>query len=302
VIGGTGALGRALTLRLALAGHEVWIGSRDPVKAAAAAVEVAAHIGGRVQGASIAEAGAAGAAAVETAHALGPEVRVVSALQTIGAEKLAAGAPIDADVLVAGDDAEAVETVRQILGEMGLRSWHVEIMRTAPGVVIARRRGGQVLANAGIDASNVPAAEEGGETVVLWPADPDASARALRAALQSRFGARIAVIVSDSVGRAWRMGTTGHAIGVAGMRPLRDRRGETDLFGRVLRATVIGVADEIAAAASLVIDEVDASEAEGLRANALQALVTGTVVHSGEDRVRLAREARDFAEGLKVAA
>ncbi|HEY3696666.1 coenzyme F420-0:L-glutamate ligase [Phenylobacterium sp.] len=128
-----------------------------------------------------------------------------------------------------------------------------EIMRVAPGVVIVRHRSGQVLANAGIDASNI--SHEGGERVLLWPADPDASAARLRRALEARFGIKLAVIVSDSLGRAWRMGTTGTAIGVSGLRPIRDRRGETDLFGRTLIATVIGVADEIAAAASLVMGE-----------------------------------------------
>jgi coenzyme F420-0:L-glutamate ligase/coenzyme F420-1:gamma-L-glutamate ligase len=130
----------------------------------------------------------------------------------------------------------------------------IEVMRVAPGVVITRRHGGHVLANAGIDASNV-GSEDGDEAVLLWPVDPDASARALRQAMKARFGAEVAVVISDSLGRAWRIGTTGHAIGVAGMKPLRDRRGETDLFGRELKATIIGVADEIAAAASLVIGE-----------------------------------------------
>jgi coenzyme F420-0:L-glutamate ligase/coenzyme F420-1:gamma-L-glutamate ligase len=128
-----------------------------------------------------------------------------------------------------------------------------EIMRVAPGVIITRHRTGHVLANSGIDASNVPGGTD--EQVLLWPLDPDASARRLRAALQTRFGVRLAVVISDSLGRAWRVGTTGSAIGVAGLKPLRDRRGETDLFGRELQATVIGVADEIAAAASLVIGE-----------------------------------------------
>lgn len=129
-----------------------------------------------------------------------------------------------------------------------------EVMRTAPNLIIVRHRLGHVLANAGIDASNVPAGEAG-EAVLLWPLDPDASARRLRQALQARFGVNIAVVISDSLGRAWRMGTLGTAIGSAGIRPIRDRRGESDLFGRVLQATVIGVADEIAAAASLVIGE-----------------------------------------------
>jgi coenzyme F420-0:L-glutamate ligase/coenzyme F420-1:gamma-L-glutamate ligase len=129
------------------------------------------------------------------------------------------------------------------------------VVRAVPGVVIARHRTGHVLANAGIDASNVPPLTDGGEAVLLWPEDPDASAVRLRAALQARFGVRLAVIVSDSLGRAWRMGTTGHAIGSAGLLPIRDRRGERDLFGRELMATVIGVADEIAGAASLVMGE-----------------------------------------------
>jgi coenzyme F420-0:L-glutamate ligase/coenzyme F420-1:gamma-L-glutamate ligase len=147
-----------------------------------------------------------------------------------------------------------------------------ELVRVVPGVIIARHRTGHVLANAGIDASNVPADQ--GPTVLLWPEDPDASARRLRAALEARFGVTVAVIVSDSLGRAWRMGTMGHAIGVAGLKPLRDRRGETDLFGRELQATVIGVADEIAAAASLAIGEA----AEGTPA----ALVRGATYERDE--------------------
>ena len=124
-----------------------------------------------------------------------------------------------------------------------------ELMRVAPGVIIARHRTGHVLANAGIDASNVGDGED--PSVLLWPQDPDASARNLRDALTAATGVRLAVIISDSLGRAWRVGT----MGSAGLKPLRDRRGEPDLFGRELQATVIGVADEIAAAASLVMGE-----------------------------------------------
>lgn len=154
-----------------------------------------------------------------------------------------------ADALASGKNPAVAELIRRE---------SAALMRVRPGVIIARHRLGHVLANAGIDASNV---EGGGDdAVLLWPADPDGSAAALREALEARFGVHLAVIVSDSLGRAWRIGTTGHAIGVAGMRPLRDRRGETDLFGRTLQATVIGVADEIAAAASLVMGE----GAEGL--------------------------------------
>jgi coenzyme F420-0:L-glutamate ligase/coenzyme F420-1:gamma-L-glutamate ligase len=455
-------LGKAIAIRLAAAGHEVWIGSRAADRAEVAAQEVAELTGGTVKGAAYADAAAAsdicflavpyeaqaatveaitgavvgkivvdttaplkppkvgtvqlpaaGSAAVETARALGPEVRVVSALQTVGAEKLAAGGDIDAEVLVTGDDNAAVETVRGVLGRMGLRSWHAgplansaasealtslmiqlnrrykmgqagvkvaaekmkgvqvkaisglpmfaagddlaaaigdalvagnelvkdgdvivvaqkavskaegrvtrldavkpgdqareiaaksgkdpaacelmlqeasEIVRAAPNVVITRHRSGQVLANAGLDASNVEA--DGGEVLLMWPKDPDASARALREALQARFGVRLAVIVSDSLGRAWRIGTTGHAIGVAGMKPLRDRRGEADLFGRELQATIIGVADEIAAAASLVMGEAS----EGIPA----ALVRGAS-YVADDQAGIGEAVRPLAEDL----
>jgi coenzyme F420-0:L-glutamate ligase/NADPH-dependent F420 reductase len=333
----------------------------------------------------------AGSAAVEAQRLLGPDVRVVSALQTIAAGKLASGRAVDGDVLVSADESDAADLVCGLMNEIGLRAWHVgplansaaaeamtsvlvqinrrykrdqsglritgkpkespgaspirqsdgvsvtplrglplfgpgddladalgdsivrvglspedgdvlvvaqkvvskvegravrladvapsaagealgrqsakaaelaeliaaeaqEVMRVREGLVIVRHRLGHVAANAGIDASNV-ADPEGPATVMLWPIDPDASAERLRAALELRFGARLAVIISDSLGRAWRNGTIGAAIGVAGMRPVRDRRGEADLFGRVLQATFVGVADEIAAAASLVIGE-----------------------------------------------
>jgi coenzyme F420-0:L-glutamate ligase / coenzyme F420-1:gamma-L-glutamate ligase len=120
----------------------------------------------------------------------------------------------------------------------------VELVRAERGVLIARTRHGFVCANAGVDASNAPA--EG--TLVLLPRDPDASARALRAALPGRP----AVVVADSFGRAWRHGQVEVAIGVAGLRPLEDWRGRADAAGRDLRATWIAVADEAAAAADLV--------------------------------------------------
>ena len=438
ILGGTGALGAALGRRLAKAGHDIRIGSRDPAKAEAFAGDVRAdHPAFDISGASLRDAAgaadicvltvpyaahadtlgqvkdlvagkividatvplmppkvgtvqlpAAGCAALEAQAILGPEARVVSALQNIGAEKLGGGS-VDGDVLVAGDDAEAAGTVCALLTSIGLRSWHVgplansaaaeamtsvliqinrrykrvqsgiritgkakpaegeaprsagvsihplhglplfapgddlagaivsaitdaglapedgdvivvaqkvvskvedravalagvavsergralaaesgkpaamaeliaaesvEVMRVRENLIITRHRLGHVAANSGIDMSNV-AALEAPDTALLWPEAPDVSAAALRAALEAAFGARLAVIISDSLGRAWRVGTTGHAIAVAGMKPLRDRRGETDLFGRVLQATVVAVADEIAAAASLVIGE-----------------------------------------------
>jgi len=124
-----------------------------------------------------------------------------------------------------------------------------ELVRAERGVLICRTHHGFVCANAGVDASNTP----DDETVVLLPRDPDASARALRAALRERTGARLAVVVADSFGRAWRQGTTDVAIGVAGMRPLLDLRGKSDARGYELSSTVIAVADELAGAAELVM-------------------------------------------------
>ena len=117
-----------------------------------------------------------------------------------------------------------------------------EIVRAARGVLITRTRHGFVCANAGVDASN---AQPG--TLVLLPVDPDASARAIRAAL----GVRAAVVVADSFGRAWRHGQADVAIGVAGLAPLDDWRGRRDPHGRELKATWIAIADEAAAAADL---------------------------------------------------
>jgi coenzyme F420-0:L-glutamate ligase/coenzyme F420-1:gamma-L-glutamate ligase len=123
----------------------------------------------------------------------------------------------------------------------------VEIVRSRPPLVIARTRHGFVCASAGVDASNAPAAG----TLVLLPLDPDESAARLRAALLDQ--ADVGVIVSDSFGRAWRQGTTDVALGVAGLAPLRDLRGQRDRVGYELHATQIAVADELAAAAELVL-------------------------------------------------
>jgi coenzyme F420-0:L-glutamate ligase/coenzyme F420-1:gamma-L-glutamate ligase len=129
-----------------------------------------------------------------------------------------------------------------------------EILRMSPAAIIARHRTGHVLANAGIDASNVEDGTSG--TVLLWPQDPDASARAIRAELAKLTGAHPAVVIADSLGRAWRIGTVGAAIGCAGLCVLDDRRGTgQDLFGRTLQATVIAVADAVAAAAVLTMGE-----------------------------------------------
>jgi len=130
------------------------------------------------------------------------------------------------------------------------------VVRHRPGVLIVEHRLGYVMANAGIDRSNIdPAA--GDEPVLLLPRDPDASAAALHARLAARFGAAMGVIVSDSFGRAWRRGTVGIALGAAGLPSLVDLRGRADLYGRLLQVSESGFADEVAAAASLLMGQAD---------------------------------------------
>jgi coenzyme F420-0:L-glutamate ligase/coenzyme F420-1:gamma-L-glutamate ligase len=125
-----------------------------------------------------------------------------------------------------------------------------EVLRVRDGLIIVANRAGHVMANAGVDASNV---DGGGERVLRLPRDADHSALQLMAALERIAGIRVGVVINDSWGRAWRNGTTGHAVGVAGIPAVWDRRGEMDMHGRELRVTQIGIADEIAAAASLVM-------------------------------------------------
>lgn len=124
-----------------------------------------------------------------------------------------------------------------------------QVLRLRRDLIVVEHRLGFVCANAGIDHSN---ANPDDDIVLLLPLDPDASARTLRAALVAATGAEVAVIIDDSHGRAWRLGTVGVAIGVAGLLPLTDLRGQPDLFGRALQVTVLGTADELAAAASLL--------------------------------------------------
>jgi coenzyme F420-0:L-glutamate ligase/coenzyme F420-1:gamma-L-glutamate ligase len=125
------------------------------------------------------------------------------------------------------------------------------VVRAGPKVLIVQHRLGYVMANAGVDQSNL---DEPG-TALLLPADPDASAAVLRARLAARFGMAPGVIVSDSFGRAWRRGSIGTAIGVAGLPALLDYRGQPDLSGRTLEITVAGFADQIAGAAALLTGE-----------------------------------------------
>jgi coenzyme F420-0:L-glutamate ligase / coenzyme F420-1:gamma-L-glutamate ligase len=122
------------------------------------------------------------------------------------------------------------------------------VLRAGHGVLICETRQGLVCANAGVDRSNTADPDE----LILLPDDPDASARALRASIAEATGVRPAVLISDSFGRAWRLGQTDVAIGAAGLTPLDDWRGRRDAHGRELQATAIAVADAIAAAADLV--------------------------------------------------
>jgi coenzyme F420-0:L-glutamate ligase/coenzyme F420-1:gamma-L-glutamate ligase len=131
----------------------------------------------------------------------------------------------------------------------------VRIVRKAPNVLIVEHRSGCIMANAGVDQSN--AAAGGGEPVLLLPIDADATAEALCATLSKHFGKRLGVIVSDSFGRPWRRGTVGIALGAAGIPALQDLRGKPDLHGRPLQFTETGFADEVAAAASLIMGQAD---------------------------------------------
>ncbi|MCW2985600.1 MAG: cofE, partial [Conexibacter sp.] len=146
-----------------------------------------------------------------------------------------------------GKDARHVEVV--------LRE-SAEVVRAERGVIIARTRHGFVCANAGVDASNTAADDE----LVLLPEDHDASARALRAALERAGAGSPAVVIADSFGRAWRHGQCDVAVGIAGLRPLEDWRGRADARGREQKATWIAIADQAAAAADLARGGKDAGE------------------------------------------
>lgn len=131
-----------------------------------------------------------------------------------------------------------------------------DVLRIRTGTIIVEHKLGFICANAGIDHSNVPGNESGQENfVLLLPEDPDRSAQQVREAIQKMTGKRIGVMVIDSHGRAWRNGTVGVCIGLSGLPAVVDERGWKDLFGYTLRATIVGVADELAAAASLVMGQ-----------------------------------------------
>lgn len=168
-----------------------------------------------------------------------------------------------------GKDPRAVELI--------LRE-SIAVSRQAPGVLVVRHRLGFVVANAGIDASNaVPpgARPESGPWALLLPEAPDASAAAIRARLEAESGAKVGVVITDSFGRPFRVGTVGVAIGVSGLPPVWDRRGEADMFGRPLETTITALADQVAAMADLVAGQ--AAERRPV------VLVRGLAFHSSEE-------------------
>jgi coenzyme F420-0:L-glutamate ligase/coenzyme F420-1:gamma-L-glutamate ligase len=164
-------------------------------------------------------------------------------------------------------DARVIELV---LGEAS------RIVRMERGVIVAETRHGFVCANAGVDVSNAP---EG--TAILLPEDADRSARALQTQLKKDFGVHVAVIIADSFGRPWREGLVNVALGVAGIAPLVDYRGKRDASGRTLQATVIAKADELAAAAELVMGKTDRVPVAILRG-----VASGEESGSGRDLIR----------------
>ncbi len=157
----------------------------------------------------------------------------------------------------------------------------VEVLRATPNVLIVATPHGLVLANAGIDQSNLEAGDHG-RRVLLLPEDPDRSAWRLKERVDAHFGADVGVIIADSAGRAWRLGTVGLAIGAAGVPALLDRRGEKDLAGRPLEVTEVGFADAVAAAAVVAMGEA----AEGRPAALVRGLTWSAAARPAADLVR----------------
>ena len=196
----------------------------------------------------------------------------------IAACERSALAPVDGDVVVVAQkvvskaegryvdlaavrpSARAQELAAQVSKEARLVEVILQesrrVVRHRPGVLIVEHRLGFVMANAGVDHSNVDP-QMGAEPVLLLPRDPDASAAALCDRLAAHFHKQLAVVITDSFGRAWRRGTVGVALGAAGLPSLLDLRGKPDMFGHALRVTQTGFADEIAGAASLVMGQAD---------------------------------------------
>jgi coenzyme F420-0:L-glutamate ligase / coenzyme F420-1:gamma-L-glutamate ligase len=175
--------------------------------------------------------------------------------------------------LETGKDARVVELV--------LRE-SAKVLRAAPGLMIVQHRLGYIMANAGIDASN--AGDE--DQVILLPENPDRSARQMADAIKDQTDVDVGIIISDSWGRPWRLGTAGFAIGLAGVQSVIDMRGTPDLDGRALQATSIGVGDELAAAASLLMGQAN----EGRPVVVIRGLQLQSNESCAQDLVRPAEE------------
>ena len=161
-----------------------------------------------------------------------------------------------------------------------------EILRVSDGVIIVEHRLGHVLANAGIDRSNIKSASQE-EMVLLLPINPDQSAEKIRNDIKKKTGINVGVIITDSMGRAWRLGTIGHAIGSAGIKTIMDLRYKaTDLFDRELQVTCIAWADQLAAAASLTMGETN----EGTPVVIIKGIETPSEEGSAKDLIRSKEE------------
>jgi coenzyme F420-0:L-glutamate ligase / coenzyme F420-1:gamma-L-glutamate ligase len=196
-------------------------------------------------------------ALLDRALAISPELKLREGDVLVVAQKIVSKAE-DRYVELGGvtPSAKAIELSHRCLKdprlvELVLRE-STEVLRVAPNVLIVRHRLGFVVANAAIDQSNLPS---GSEKALLLPQDPDASAQALRMGLEQRYGVKLAVLVSDSFGRPWRLGVSGVCVGCAGLQPLVDLRGTNDRSGRPLQVTQIAVADQLCATATLVCGE-----------------------------------------------
>ncbi len=190
---------------------------------------------------------------------------------------------------------EVSERAQELAGRCGkdprlvevILSESTEVVRCVPQVLITRHRLGFVMANAGVDQSNIAHSDS---RVLLLPIDPDGSAGALRAALAKLLGVSPAVVITDTFGRPWREGVCGTAIGSAGITALLDRRGERDRFGRPLRVTEVAIVDGLAAAATLLMGE----GAEGRPV----VLARGLPVSLMQDAARAADLIRPVAQDL----
>ncbi len=183
--------------------------------------------------------------------------------------------PSDRAYEVAGRTDKDPRLVELILQES------TEISRMRPGLIIVKHRLGFTCANAGIDRSNVPQDSED-ETVILLPKDPDGSANQIHQSIKDKINKSVGIIIVDSHGRPFRLGTTGTAIGLASMPALWDRRGEADLYGYELQHTEVGTADEIAAAASLLMGQA----AEGTPAVHISGLKLPPIKGRASDLIR----------------